>query len=193
MSHSSRIGVIGFGIVCGALVLVACSSPPDLSQTKSQDETAAAGSNGPGSSSNPSKTPASNPSNPTTPTSPTTPPAGTDAGGSPGTDQACAAMTAADACTTCCDTAHAAGATVYQDASDACMCGAAGKCQTECAKTDCSADDNSPSSVTGDACDLCEKANDPDTGVGGCTAPIQAACTGSPDCVALQKCYDACP
>jgi hypothetical protein len=77
------------------------------------------------------------------------------------------------------------------------MCGAAsattGKCQTECAASDCSAADNAPDSVTGDACDLCEKKNNPEDGTGPCDAPIKAACDKNADCVALQKCYDACP
>ena len=93
----------------------------------------------------------------------------------------------------CCETNHPAGSEIYDDAYDSCMCGAQGKCQAECAKSSCSDDDNAPDSVDGDACNLCEERNSNDEGTGACDAPIKAACAGNANCVAFDKCQNACP
>lgn len=187
MSNVSRFSVFGAGLACGVLVLVACSSPAPL-----DDE----GSGGSASTAPSGKTPSKpTPDDPKNPKPIPGDNPNTDGGTTtPTGDQACAATVGEDACTTCCETNHAAGSQVYDDAFDACVCtegAAVGKCQTECAKTYCS--DDGPDEVDGDACDVCLTKADPDEGTGPCTAPIQAACNGSPDCVALLKCYDTCP
>jgi hypothetical protein len=112
--------------------------------------------------------------------------------GSSGTtaDSACAAK--GDACVQCCYDAHPSGAKIEDNVYATCVCGAKGACQTECAKSDCSDDDNSPDSVDGDACDVCEQKvwTDDDDGV--CGKQFTDSCAGDADCQAMVKCYDTC-
>jgi hypothetical protein len=111
--------------------------------------------------------------------------------GSSGTaDSACAAK--GDACVQCCYDAHPSGAKIEDNVYATCICGAKGACQTECAKSDCSDDDNAPDSADGDACDVCEQKvwTDDDDGV--CGKQFTDSCAGDADCQAMVKCYDTC-
>ena len=100
-----------------------------------------------------------------------------------------------NACLTCCDNAHQAGVKVVNDAFDKCICGPPvgvdGKCQTQCAASDCDPSPDSGGSDAGDPCDLCETKETDDGGA--CGPKIDTACAASPDCVAWNKCGDSCP
>src|SRR5260370_1397653 len=76
-----------------------------------------------------------------------------------GSDLACIVLTTSAACDTCCTNNHPVGEQAYQDAIGNCICGPPngtnGVCQTQCAQTDCSSDQDA-SSITGDPCDLCQ-------------------------------------
>jgi hypothetical protein len=109
-------------------------------------------------------------------------------------DLSCAQLSPA-ACDTCCTNNHPVGEQAYQDAIDNCICGPPngtnGVCQTQCAKTDCSGDQDA-SSVTGDPCDLCQtQAVDGDGGA--CASQVSAACNAVADCVTFLACEDQCP
>jgi hypothetical protein len=109
-------------------------------------------------------------------------------------DLSCAQLSAT-ACDTCCTDNHPVGEQAYQDAVDNCICGPPNGtnavCQTQCAQTDCSSDQDA-SSVTGDPCDLCQtQAVDGDGGA--CVTQVNAACQAVVDCVAFIACEDQCP
>lgn len=110
-----------------------------------------------------------------------------------GSDSACSAMATGAACGSCCETNHAAGAKVMGDAYFGCLCGSSGACQTQCAKSDCSMDQNAPAPTPGDACDKCQQQNAPGDGTGKCDKQVDTACNADADCSALMKCYDSCP
>ena len=106
----------------------------------------------------------------------------------------CGAMTS-DLCIKCCDTAHPKGAATEMSATEKCVCGPPvgvdGKCQAQCAATDCNPSPDAGSSVTGDPCDICTTVATDDGGA--CVASVAAACNADPDCVAHRSCTDQCP
>jgi hypothetical protein len=179
ITSSLALTAFALGLVCTQ----ACSSAPAGSAIGD----GSAAESGKGNGKDGAQTPPSSPSGSTSATPPA-PPSSSGSSGSPTDDASCAAK--GDQCQTCCETNHPKGSETYWNAFNACMCGAKGACQTECAASDCSADDNAPASKTGDACDVCEtKALD--TG-GACDTQIAAACTDA-DCTAFSSCNDACP
>jgi hypothetical protein len=126
---------------------------------------------------------------------------GSDAGGgqdaAPGDDAStgdnpCAKLSG-DQCGSCCEDHHQNGANTFYNAFFGCLCGAQGKCQTQCAQTDCSDQQDAALPQQGDPCDQCEMTNAPDDGGGACGPSISAACSGSADCKALLDCWDQCP
>jgi hypothetical protein len=107
-------------------------------------------------------------------------------------DQECAAKGAND-CGSCCEDHHQTGANTFYGALFGCLCGPSGKCQTQCAQTDCSNDPDAGFPQQGDPCDQCETQNAPEDGGGACGPAIDNACNGNADCQALFSCWDKCP
>jgi hypothetical protein len=94
-----------------------------------------------------------------------------------------------DACSTCCEKAHPAGAEAWQNLYDDCICDNA-RCAAACAKTECSDDD--AEAKEGDACDLCMKKFASDDGTGLCDTGPRAACAADAECKAFLACDDEC-
>jgi hypothetical protein len=117
-----------------------------------------------------------------------------DAGaGADANDMVCDIMPTDDGCWTCCENNHPSGSTTYENAFYDCVCGPPvgtnGVCQTQCASTDCSNNDDSGAPQPGDPCDTCESnATNPD---GGCASALATACT-TPDCLAFSNCVNNC-
>jgi hypothetical protein len=116
-----------------------------------------------------------------------------DSGTTTNPDTACAAEATRTACGTCCITNHQAGAKIFQDALLACGChgtgaadGGAGECATACAATACAATPKTPDAT----CNTCLQGSV--ASAGSCIDVVVAACTGSSDCVAQQKCIGTC-
>jgi len=189
-------------IVCSAIFgsIVACSSPDTgggSTSTTTQKSTSGSGNNGGAANNSSGDNGGTGGGNNGGGTDGNT---GGNTGGDPdggsapaGSDSACAAMATGDACGMCCDNNHAAGIKILDDAYGSCLCGASGVCQTQCAKSDCSMDQNAPAPTAGDACDKCEQTNAPGDGSGKCDKAADTACNADTDCAALYKCYDSCP
>lgn len=106
-------------------------------------------------------------------------------GGGPVTDATCTAM-GAEACVTCCEGLYPDGAEVFNDAADACLCGASGLCKDECATTFCQGDKMVPAD--------CYSCLNDDDNVETCGQQIGAACGPVPSCMNFyQNCYSKCP
>ncbi len=105
-------------------------------------------------------------------------------------DLACGkAPTTSDACYTCCEGLHAAGAKVWRDASTAygkCLCQTPGTCATACRTTYCNGQDP----AGGDACSKCMQSE------GQCDGQFRAATGQNADyaqfdnCIAVARCDD---
>jgi hypothetical protein len=112
-----------------------------------------------------------------------------DAGAPAATDQSCWAL-AADPCLSCCEGRHPDGSAAFFGAVSDCACGPNGKCETECASSDCSTRADAPPSQPGDPCYVCQDRAYTD---GGCGASYESACDGGVECLAFVACYDECP
>jgi hypothetical protein len=73
------------------------------------------------------------------------------------------------------------GYNTFIQALTTCACGATGGCATTCAATFCAATQQNPDT----ACNTClNNTLSPDAG-GACLTPVETACTGNADCLAL--------
>jgi hypothetical protein len=172
-----------FGV---ALSVIACAAEATPPPSGKGDPVSTSNSTKPTTPTSPSASAPASPTAPGTPTSATPGSASSDASN----DASCAAQKG-DACSTCCEKAHSKGAETYLTALDNCLCVAA-RCATECAKTECSDDDNAPDPTPGDACDVCMKKFTNDDGTGACDTEIKPKCDGDADCKVYLACDDQC-
>jgi hypothetical protein len=107
-------------------------------------------------------------------------------------DALCSAMSTTAACQTCCINNHTHGDQTYNAAIQACACGAAGVCQTQCATEYCAG----AATAAGDPCANCVNGSLGGDAGGTCINPVTVACRADPDCVALLStsgCVAGCP
>jgi hypothetical protein len=86
-------------------------------------------------------------------------------------------------CNDCCRCGHAAGAATFLAGQAACVCGAAGACQSECATTLCA-----DAGVLTPSCANCVTT----TREGGACASEEATCAMDPSCQAFVDCTRLC-
>jgi hypothetical protein len=104
----------------------------------------------------------------------------------PTNEAACGQKQYSEDCTECCNTVHANGADVYDQAAQDCVC-RADECGPVCGQSFCANPFVPPNG--GDACDACmSNVLFGDGGVPVCTAEAEAKCQASADCVAAQAC-----